>query len=232
MLNKFQIEHTNQYVNSFQDLVDTAYQGETNAICWKRELLGNFEEIVQKITVHENIQEIEPAALLALRLSEEGQLARQIILQDIVLLEAYGAAPVLNIIKCYERDDDNLVFPTDVYSFHVDRAPIATDTFLCTYHGAASDILPNAQAVQKILLPEMRAELEKLATAAGEPFEAFVKDNSFDLHYQALPQASPMNLGLGHLWKLAVDHPTSRTLPCIHRAPKETDEKYRLLLIC
>jgi len=232
MLNKFQIEHTNQYVNSFQDLVDTAYQGETNAICWKRELLGNFEEIVQKITVHENIQEIEPAALLALRLSEEGQLARQIILQDIVLLEAYGAAPVLNIIKCYERDDDNLVFPTDVYSFHVDRAPIATDTFLCTYHGAASDILPNAQAVQKILLPEMRAELEKIATAAGEEFEAFVKDNSFDLHYQALPQASPMNLGLGHLWKLAVDHPTSRTLPCIHRAPKETDEKYRLLLIC
>jgi hypothetical protein len=79
---------------------------------------------------------------------------------------------------------------------------------------------------------EMRAELEKLATAAGEEFEAFVKDNSFDLHYQALPLASPMNLGLGHLWKLAVDHPTSRTLPCIHRAPIETDGKYRLLLIC
>jgi hypothetical protein len=232
MFNKFQIEHTNQYVNSFQDLVNTAYQGETNAICWKRELLGDFEEIVQKITIRENIQEIEPAALLALRLSEEGQLARQIILQDIALLEAYGAAPVLNIIKYYERDTSHPFFPTDVYSFHVDRAPIATDTFLCTYHGAASDILPNAQAIQKILLPEMRAELEKLATAAGEEFEAFVKDNSFDLHYQALPLASPMNLGLGHLWKLAVDHPTSRTLPCIHRAPIETDGKYRLLLIC
>jgi len=45
-----------------------------------------------------------------------------------------------------------------VYSYHVDRSPIATDTFLCTYHGAASDLIANEQALQKILIPEIREQ--------------------------------------------------------------------------
>ena len=57
------------------------------------------------------------------------------------------------IIKVNQEFD---FIPTDVYSYHVDRSPIATDTFLCTYHGAASDIIANDQAEQKILIPEIR----------------------------------------------------------------------------
>lgn len=54
----------------------------------------------------------------------------------------------------------------------------------------------------------------------------------FDLHYQPKPDAQPVNLGTGHIWRLAVDHPTQKVLPCVHRAPVEKDGEYRLLLIC
>ena len=37
---------------------------------------------------------------------------------------------------------------------------------------------------------------------------------------------------LGHLWKLAIYHPESQVLPCVHRAPKEKIGQNRLLLIC
>ena len=44
--------------------------------------------------------------------------------------------------------------------------------------------------------------------------------------------ALPINLGQGHIWKLAIDHPESKVQPCLHRAPKEIDGQNRLLLIC
>ena len=78
------------------------------------------------------------------------------------LFKAFGASPILNVIKNYERDDSYPFFPTDVYSFHVDRSPIPIDTFLCTYHGTSSEVIPNTQAKQKILIPEIRDELKKL----------------------------------------------------------------------
>jgi len=59
-----------------------------------------------------------------------------------------------------------------------------------------------------------------------------LEENYFDLHYQAKPHVVPTNLGLGHLWRLAVDHPKQLALPCIHRAPIENEGEYRLLLIC
>lgn len=159
-------------------------------------------------------------------------MARQTILNDIKLLTGVGAAPSLNLLKCYERDDEFSFISTDVYSYHVDRSPIAADTFLCTYHGAASDILPNDHAIQKILIPEIREELRKLHNGNEESFESFLQDHFFDLHYEALPDAQPLNLGNGHLWKLAVDHPYQEVLPCIHRAPVENKGENRLLLIC
>ena len=171
-------------------------------------------------------------ALLALELSAAGQLARQILIDDLDLLTAHCASPMLNLIRCYDRDDAYPFFPTDVYSWHVDRSPVPTDTYLCTYHGEASEILPNAQAQQKILIPEIRDELRKLYGGADEGFEAFLSENFFDLHYQAKPTAQPIDLGIGHLWRLAVDHPDSRALPCVHRAPKEKTGQPRLLLIC
>ena len=221
-----------QFVSSFDDLVSTPFRGKLNAACWKRELKGDFSEIVNKIELNGNMTTIEPEDLLELELSKQGQLAREILLNDWKLLEALGASPILNVIAHYERDDAFPSFPADVYSFHVDRSPIPVHTFLCTYHGDASEILPNHQAQQKILIPEVRAKLKKLYSGPDEGFEEFLSENFFDLHYQPLPNAQPINLGVGHLWKLATDHPNNQSLPCVHRAPDENSGQRRLLLIC
>lgn len=220
-------------VSSFNELVQTDFGGEMNALCWYRNPDGDFNEIVTKLSLKENITEVYPEDLKALRLSEKGDIARTIILNDLQLLTEFGASPSLNLLKCYERDDEFDFISTDVYSFHVDRSPIATDTFLCTYHGAASDIVSNSQAEQKILIPEIRAKLKELYDGEeGQEFENFLKENYFDLHYQIYADAKPVNLGKMHLWRLAVDHPKQKVLPCIHRAPVENEGEYRLLLIC
>jgi hypothetical protein len=219
-------------VSTFSDLVHTDFKGKMNALCWYRNLDGDFNEIVAQLRLKENITEIYPEDLIALQLSEKGNIARAIILDDIQLLADFGASPSLNLLKCYERDDEFDFISTDVYSFHVDRSPIATDTFLCTYHGAASDIIANSQAEQKILIPEIQTKLKELYDGPSEEFETFLEENYFDLHYQVHADAKPTNLGLGHLWRLAVDHPKQQVLPCIHRAPIENEGEYRLLLIC
>ena len=219
-------------VTSFSELIQTDFEGTTNALCWYRNLEGDFKELVSKLQLKENITEVTPKDLLALQLSPQGNCAREIILKDLQELTDFGAAPVLNLLQCYERDTDFDFIATDVYSFHVDRSPIATDTFLCTYHGAASDLIANDEAQQKILVPEIRAQLKDLHDGPEAEFEDFLKENYFDLHYQAQPSATPINLGIGHLWRLAVDHPTQQVPPCIHRAPIEKDGEYRLLLIC
>jgi hypothetical protein len=219
-------------VTNFQDLVSTSFGGETNAICWTRKLVGDFSEIVNKIELRGNITAIEQEELHELKLSEQGQLARKILLNDLEILRDHGASPILNAINYYDRDDTCLFLPTDVYSFHVDRSPIPIDTFLCTYYGESSEILPNSQGKKKVLIPEIRDELKKLYHGADEGFESFLSEHFFDLHYQAQPNARPISLGLGHLWRLAVDHPESQVPPCIHRAPKEKSGQNRLLMIC
>lgn len=232
MTHLFPAEKHVHTVTNFEDLVATPFREQINAIGWTRKLTGDFAEIVDKVELDGNITVVEQAELLALQLSEQGQLAREILLNDWKLLTAHGASPSLNVIQYYDRDDAYPFFPTDVYSFHVDRSPIPTDTFLCTYHGAPSEILPNAQARQKALIPKIRAELKKLYGGADAGFEAFLAEYFFDLHYQAEPDAHPINLGLGNLWRLAVDHPESQVPPCVHRAPRERSGEDRLLLIC
>ncbi|OXA78426.1 Protein of unknown function [Flavobacterium aquidurense] len=232
MSNTFSASSQIGIVATFSELVHTDFKGEINALCWYRNLDGDFKEIVSQLSLKENITEVYPEDLVALTLSEKGNTAREIILNDLQLLTDFGASPALNLLKCYERDDEFDFISTDVYSFHVDRSPIATDTFLCTYHGAASDIISNSQADQKIVIPEIRAKLKELHDGTEEEFENFLKENYFDLHYQVHADAQPVNLGLGHLWRLAVDHPKQQVLPCIHRAPSENEGEYRLLLIC
>jgi len=220
-----------RYVNSFQSLIDTEFSGQTNALCWQRELTGDFLEIVQKLQSNENMRVIDEATLLQLRLSDAGKAARHHVLNDLHLLQAHGADPVLNLINAYEPDTQHPLFPTDVYSFHVDRAPLPVSTFLCTYYGAASQLLANADAEQKIRIPEIRTALQTHYQGKVEEFETYLTEHFFDLHYRAKPQAQIVNCGTGHLWRLAVHHPESTVLPCIHRAPKENGEP-RLLLIC
>lgn len=232
MSNTFSDNSQIEVVSSFSELIDTHFQGAMNAICWHRNLTGDFEEIVSQLQLHENVTEVSVEDLLALQLSEKGNLARETILNDLQLLTDFGALPSLNLLKHYERDEELGFISTDVYSYHVDRSPVGTNTFLCTYHGTASDILPNDLVEQKVLIPEIREKLKALHDGTEEEFEDFLKEYFFDLHYQPKPNAEPVNLEKGHLWKIAVDHPEQQALPCVHRAPVENDGEYRLLLIC
>ena len=219
-------------VASFEELITTDFAYSMNAICWERSLEGDFSEIVNKLTDIDTTIQIDEEQLTQLLLSPKGQLARKILLEDFQQLKAIGASPELNVLKNYERDEDFVVFPTDVYSFHVDRSPIPVATFLCTYFGDSSEIVSNSDAVQKILLPEIRSELRKLYKGTDEGFDAILIENFYDLHYQANQNAKIIQLGIGNLWKLAVDHPKMKVEPCIHRAPEEKSGQKRLLLIC
>lgn len=219
-------------VSSFNELVDTAFSGKNNAINWQRNLEGDFEEIVKQLILKDDITVISIDDLNDLDLSNEGIKARNILINDLQQLTDFGASPTLNLLKCYERDTEFDFISTDVYSFHVDRSPIPTDTFLCTYYGASSDIVANENVEQKILIPEIREKLFELYDGHIDGFEDFLKEYFFDLHYLIRPGVDPINLGLGDLWRLAVDHPEQKVLPCVHRAPKENKDEYRLLLIC
>lgn len=232
MINLYNTENQIHIVTNFHDFVSTPYSGNINAICWSRELTGDFSEIVDKIELKENMITIELQQLRELKLSEKGQKAREIILSDMKLLEAHGSSPILNVIKNYERDDDNPFFSTDVYSFHVDQSPLPCDTFLCTYYGESSEILPNEQGEKKVHIPEIRAEIKKQFEGTEEEFETFLRDHFLDLHYEAKPGAVHIKLGVGNLWRLATDNPESLVPPCLHRAPLEKAGEYRLLLIC
>lgn len=231
MNNAFSDHHQVGTVSSFSELISTDFRGTRNAICWERNLTGDFKEIISLLQLTDNITEISPQDLLKLKLSKNGNIAREFILNDLKLLSDFGASPSLNLLKNYERDQELDFFSTDVYSYHVDRSPIGTNTFLCTYYGTSTDIISNDQVTQKILIPEIREKLKELHDGKEE-FETFLKENYFDLHYEPKANAQPINLGSGHLWKLAVDHPGQEVLPCVHRAPVENKGEYRLLLIC
>ncbi|MFM2393242.1 MAG: hypothetical protein RLZZ546_1224 [Bacteroidota bacterium] len=219
-------------VSNFYDLVSEDFIGDNNAMCWRRELEGDFYEIISKFDLNEDLIEIQEDDLSSLQLSKAGNQAREILLNDFKLLRENGSLPSLNIIIQYEHDDSLPFFSTDVYSFHVDRSPIPTSTFLCTYYGDASEIIPNSLAVKKVLIPSIRSQLKELYEGDEDGFGDFLTDNFYDLHYEALPEASPIKLGLGNLWRLAIEHPESKVLPCIHRAPLEKSGKPRLLMIC
>jgi hypothetical protein len=82
MNNKFSDSNQIGVVSTFSELVNTNFQGAMNAICWSRNLDGNFREIVSKLKLTENVTEVSLEDLLALHLSEKGYLAREIILND------------------------------------------------------------------------------------------------------------------------------------------------------
>ncbi len=220
-----------QVVPSFAALVTTPLTNGCNAICWPRTLPGDFAELVRQLAPGEGITPLDTAQLCALPWSPGARAALDTLVEDERLLRSIGQAPVLECVQQYERDDGPV--PTDVYSFHVDRADVPTDTYLCTYFGAASEGLRNDEARRCIDVPALRAQLlAQFGGSEGDAFGRFVAAHSFDLHYAPRPGAQPFSFGRGNLWRVAVQHPGSTVPACIHRAPATTQaELPRLLLI-
>ena len=220
-------------VDSFHALVTTPFAAGVNALCWARTLPGDFGEVVARLGGGEGITTIDDARLQALRVSPAGRSAVDVLLADQQLLRAHALDPVLNCIDGYPRDEEPGPVSTDVFSFHADSAPVPADTWLCTYHGPASEGLRNDEAQRRVDVPATRAELLKLFGGEDNAdFRDYLNENCYDLHYASLPCARPFSFGLGNLWRIAVDYPGSPVPPCIHRAPATVPgQPPRLLLI-
>lgn len=219
-------------VHSFEELVSTPFTAGINALCWQRELQGDFGEIVQALGVSDGIVSVEDEDLQALALSEAGQVARTILLSDQELLRSRDLQPNLDCVHTGLREMDGEPVPTDVYSFHVDSATTMADTYLCTYFGATSEGLRNEEAVRRVDVPETRAALlERFGGEDDDAFREHLQENCYDLHYAPLPNAQPYTFGIGNLWRIAIQYPGCPVPPCIHRAPTTLPGEMRLLLI-
>lgn len=218
-------------VGGLAELADAPFRAGINALVWPRALAGDFAEVVAALGPGEGVEPLDEARLAALGLSPSGRRAAGIMIADLQALRTHGLAPELNCIHAYPRDPDEVV-PTDVYSFHVDSAPVEAATWLCTYHGAPSEGLANAEARRKSDEPAIRAAL--LSAYGGRDdadFAAWLHEHGYDHHYAPAPSARPWTFGTGHLWRIAVDWPDSPVPPCIHRAPAQAAGEARLLLI-
>ena len=219
-------------VHSFRELIATPFADGINALCWPRLLPGDFGEVVERLGAGEGIVSLDDALLGGLVVSAAGTVAIELLLEDLRRLREHDRDPVLNCIHSYPRDEDAGPVRTDVFSFHADSAPVEAETWLCTYHGAASEGLRNDEAQRRVDLPETRAELRRLfGGEEGDDFREYLREHCYDLHYAAAPQARPFSFGVGHLWRIAVDWPGSLVPPCIHRAPEAPSGQPRLLLI-
>ncbi|SKB09150.1 hypothetical protein SAMN02745166_05099 [Prosthecobacter debontii] len=223
-----------QVVESFEELVTTRFENGVNALCWQRELAGDYAEIVAHLkgSLGHGITTLDEEMLMELSLSAAGQQAREILLADQRLLQNYELSPVLDFIQGYDHDREGVTLPTHVQSFHADSATVEADTYLCTYYGASSEGLPNEQAIRHVDIPKTRAAL--LRDYGGEEDAGFIdylSDHFYDLHYAPLPGAQIYDFGVGALWRIAIQHPTGVVPPCIHRAPVTIPGEPRLLLI-
>ena len=220
-------------VGSFDELVSTRLDHGINALCWPRELRGDFNEIAMQVHVTDGITTLDESTLQNLLLTDAGKIARDILLHDQQLLRSQDLSPNLDCVRAAPRDLRGGPISTDVYSWHADSATVPTDTWLCSYNLASSEGLPNEDAIRRVDIPEVRAKL--LSIFGGEDndaFRDFLTENYYDLHYAPLPHARPFSFGLGNLWRIATDHPESLVPPCIHRAPATNlGQPPRLLLI-
>ncbi len=221
-------------VHSFAELAATPFANGVNALCWPRVLAGDFGEVIEKLGGEKEILAIEEEQLLSLPVSAAGRTAIDIMLDDLRKLREEERDPVLNCIHRYPRDESAGPLRTDVFSFHADSAPVEADTWLCTYHGPASEGLRNEDALRRVDVPETRAELLKFLAAEEDDaeFREAQREHCYDLHYAPLPQARPYSFGVWNLWRIAVDWPDSPVPPCLHRAPETLPgQPPRLLLI-
>ncbi len=219
-------------VGSFAELLATPFAAGVNALCWPRGLAGDFAEVVAALGPGDEIDNLDAARLGALTLSPAGAIARDALLADLRLLQEHGLAPELNCIHAYRRDDADAIVPTDVLSYHADSAPIETSTWLCTYHGPASEGIANEECRRKVDVPEIRAALRReYGGEEGPGFEEFLSEHCYDLHYAPAAGAQPYAFGHFNLWRIAVAWPGSPVPACVHRAPAQRPGESRLLLI-
>jgi hypothetical protein len=217
--------------STFAELLQVRFYGHTNAACWRRTSTADYAEVVRQLGRGEGVEALSASRLRGLALSPVGRAAVEQMCADMDLLQNAGRDPVLNLIHAYPRDEEPGPIPTDVFSWHVDSAPFESDTWLCTYFGAASEALEPGDALRKVDDPAIRAQL--LATHGGPDdadFAEWVSENHYDLHFTARPGAIPHAFGRFNLWRLNCAWPGSPAPGCVHRAP-ETNEP-RLLLIC
>jgi hypothetical protein len=223
-------------VSSFDALMASTFGPEINAICWQRTLTGNFDELAASLGGEDEIISLDEEMLTNLRprLSAMGRMAVDALLEDQRLLLARGLSPSLECVPRYQRDETSQTIPTDVYSFHADRATVATDTFLCSYNEAATEGLRNDMAQRHTDIPTVRAELLKLFQQEEEAgdFDAYLRENCYDLHYAETAKTASFSFGIGNLWRIAVEYPGCPVPPCLHRAPETMPGRPpRLLLI-
>ena len=220
-------------VQGFRELATAPFANGVNALCWERELRGNFGEVAALLGNGEGIETLDQARLKVLPVSAEGRVAIEQMLEDLRRLRELERDPMLNCIHGYPRDEESRPVRTDVFSFHTDSAPVETDTWLCTYHGPASEGLRQEEAQRRVDVSETRAELlREFGGEDGEEFREFLHEHCYDLHYAPGARARPFSFGVGHLWRIAVEWPGSTVPPCIHRAPETgPGDGPRLLLI-
>jgi hypothetical protein len=220
-------------VGSFEELVSTPFENGVNAMCWARQLSGDFREVVEALVETKGIASLDEALLRSLNLSAAGREAVEVLVEDLRLLEEHGLDPIVDCIESYPREDVPGVVRIDVYDFHVDSANAEADTYLCTYSGPTSEVLRNEDAIRCVDVPETRAALlAEFGGEDGEAFREFLNERCYDLHYTPIAGAKPVVFGIGNLWRIATEYPGSPVPPCVHRAPDNIPgELPRLLLI-
>lgn len=220
-------------VASFEELITTPFQDGINALCWQRQLTGDFDGVMAKLNLKGRITPLDEDFLENEIWSPECQKAVDFMLGDLRILRENGLLPELNGIAGYERDQDSGLLRTDVYSFHADSATDEADTWLCTYLGASSEGLRNEDAQRRVEDPAIRKILLKdYGGADDEGFREYLSDHCYDLHFAPISGARSFQFGIGNLWRIAVDYPGSPVPPCIHRAPDSLPGSApRLLLI-
>lgn len=225
-------------VASFDALVGAAFGGGVNAYVCARDVDGDFDGLAARCAAADadfdvdGLTTLSPAALRACAASSAQARAAEAVCSDWERLAALGKDPTLNVIARYPHDTRGLPIAVDVHSFHADRAPIETDTWLCTYAGAPSEGLDNDAATAILDDDAVRAAVRAAAgDVDDDAFAAFVVDHSFDLHHRVHDPAGVFSFGQRALWKIAVQWPGAPVPPCLHRAPLP-DGALRLLLIC
>ncbi len=221
-----------RYVESIEALLATPFGGTCSAVCLRRSPKGDFDELLRSCDAETSSAPIDFASLARTELSPAGQAAAAYLQRDLQLLSEAGHTPSVEFVRSYARDPDGLL-PTDVYSFHVDRAPVPAVTFLCTYTGQPSEGLFPDEAERRVDDPEVRVRaLASFGGPDGPAFRAFLSEQHYDLHYRPVPGAKPFSFGLGNLWKLAVQYPGAPVSALIHRAPApDAKPQARLILI-